>query len=224
MPPVSGSAAATSASDSAPQSVMIPPTTHRATTSPGCGTFWAIPAGDRKMPDPIVIPTTSATELQRPSVRGNLSVMRAKPTPQLLTPDGRLTRRGGALSARSMNDFSGRGAETDNFDDQHGERGAPKAYIEMRASVIACALISPWPSDISHFSLSFFRLVGTMLRHAAREANGNRQCARRGAGATGGRFRRSARYARPSHHGREAAGSGCCAIRAISGCSGCAAD
>src|SRR5690349_24470146 len=32
-----------------------------------------MPAGERKIPDPIVIPTTSATELQRPSVRGSFS-------------------------------------------------------------------------------------------------------------------------------------------------------
>src|SRR5262245_6279861 len=33
-----------------------------------------MPAGDRKMPEPIVIPTTSAMELQRPRVRGRRSV------------------------------------------------------------------------------------------------------------------------------------------------------
>src|SRR5262249_13427462 len=31
-----------------------------------------MPAGDRKMPDPIVMPTTRATELHSPSVRGSL--------------------------------------------------------------------------------------------------------------------------------------------------------
>ena len=73
MPPVSGSAAAISASDRAPHSVTMPPATHRAIISPGFGTFCAIPAGERKMPDPIVMPTTSATELHNPSVRGSLS-------------------------------------------------------------------------------------------------------------------------------------------------------
>ena len=42
----------------------------------GSGTFCAMPAGDRKMPEPIVMPMTSATELQRPSVRGKRSVGR----------------------------------------------------------------------------------------------------------------------------------------------------
>ncbi len=31
-----------------------------------------MPAGDRKMPEPIVIPMTNATELQSPNVRGSL--------------------------------------------------------------------------------------------------------------------------------------------------------
>ncbi len=66
-------AAASSASDSAPHSVIRPPTTHNASMSVGSGTFCAMPAGDRKIPEPMVIPTTSATELQRPSVRGSRS-------------------------------------------------------------------------------------------------------------------------------------------------------
>src|SRR5438094_7066549 len=49
---------------------MMPPTTQSAIISSGLGTFWAIPAGDRKMPEPIVMPITSATELQSPSRRG----------------------------------------------------------------------------------------------------------------------------------------------------------
>src|SRR5262249_48431020 len=39
----------------------------------GSGTFCAIPAGERQMPEPSAIPTTSATPLQRPSVRGRRS-------------------------------------------------------------------------------------------------------------------------------------------------------
>ena len=50
----------------------IAPPVNRAAASMGSGTFWAIPAGERKIPEPIVIPTTSATELQSPSVRGSL--------------------------------------------------------------------------------------------------------------------------------------------------------
>ena len=44
-----------------------------ASIASGLGTFWAMPAGERKMPEPIVMPTTSATELQKPSVRGRLA-------------------------------------------------------------------------------------------------------------------------------------------------------
>ncbi|OFW13193.1 MAG: hypothetical protein A3F69_00245 [Acidobacteria bacterium RIFCSPLOWO2_12_FULL_66_10] len=73
MPPVSGSAAATSASESAPHSVIAPPTTHRPSITSGSGACRAIPAGDRKMPEPIVMPTTSATELQGPRVLGRRS-------------------------------------------------------------------------------------------------------------------------------------------------------
>jgi hypothetical protein len=32
-----------------------------------------MPAGERKIPEPIVMPITRATELQRPSVRGRRS-------------------------------------------------------------------------------------------------------------------------------------------------------
>ena len=48
--------------------------TQSASTSVGLGTFWAMPAGERKMPEPIVMPMTSATELQRPRVRGRRPV------------------------------------------------------------------------------------------------------------------------------------------------------
>ena len=45
-------------------------TLYSAIISSGLGTFCAIPAGDRNMPEPIVMPITSATELQSPSRRG----------------------------------------------------------------------------------------------------------------------------------------------------------
>src|SRR5207237_10829947 len=37
----------------------------------GPGSLAAIPAGERKIPEPMVEPTRTATELQRPSRRGN---------------------------------------------------------------------------------------------------------------------------------------------------------
>src|SRR5262245_13027411 len=54
---------------------MAPPMIQSSSISRGSGTFWAIPAGERKMPEPIVIPTTSATELHSPRVRGSLLCM-----------------------------------------------------------------------------------------------------------------------------------------------------
>ena len=70
MPPVSGSAAAISARERAPHNVMAPPATHRPIITKGLGAWREIPAGDRKIPEPMVMPTTSATELHSPSVRG----------------------------------------------------------------------------------------------------------------------------------------------------------
>ena len=38
----------------------------------GSPTFCAMPAGERKIPDPMVMPMTSAVALPSPSVRGSL--------------------------------------------------------------------------------------------------------------------------------------------------------
>src|SRR5580765_1398539 len=66
MPPVYGSAPATSASVSAPQSARTPPMTHTIASGSGPGSLSAIEAGDLKMPEPMVVPMTTATALQRP--------------------------------------------------------------------------------------------------------------------------------------------------------------
>src|SRR5579863_1796482 len=68
-PPVSGKAPAISASVSAPQRANSPPIAHTASMGPGPGNRVAIPAGERKIPDPIVEPTSTATALHRPSRR-----------------------------------------------------------------------------------------------------------------------------------------------------------
>src|SRR5262252_4371416 len=72
MPPVSGNAPATSARVSAPQSATTPPATHTPNKGRGPGSRFAIPAGVRKMPEPMVMPMTTATALQRPSCRGSV--------------------------------------------------------------------------------------------------------------------------------------------------------
>ena len=69
MPPVCGSALATSAMVSAPQRANSPPATHTAIIGSGPGSLAAMPAGDLKMPDPMVDPMTTATALQTPSLR-----------------------------------------------------------------------------------------------------------------------------------------------------------
>src|SRR5215207_6848899 len=71
MPPVFGRALATSASESAPHIASIPPTTHTASMAPGPGNLFAMPAGDRKIPDPMVIPTTIETALHSPRRLGS---------------------------------------------------------------------------------------------------------------------------------------------------------
>lgn len=69
MPPVAGNAPAISASVRAPQSAKQPPVTQTRMSGSGPGSFCAIPAGDRKMPDPIVDPTSTAMVLSSPSWR-----------------------------------------------------------------------------------------------------------------------------------------------------------
>src|ERR1700730_18063225 len=54
---------------------MRPPPTHTASITRGSGRSRETPAGARKMPDPIVMPTTSPTELQRPRVLGRRPVV-----------------------------------------------------------------------------------------------------------------------------------------------------
>src|SRR5207244_1240902 len=57
---------------SAPQSATTPPTTQTPINASGCGTWPAIDAGDRKIPDPIVVPMTTAIALQSPRLRGSV--------------------------------------------------------------------------------------------------------------------------------------------------------
>src|SRR5574338_1453069 len=73
MPPVFGKLLATSARASAPHIARTPPTTHTSSIGPGPGSRPAIPAGDRKIPDPIVMPTTIITALRSPRRRGSPS-------------------------------------------------------------------------------------------------------------------------------------------------------
>ena len=68
-PPVSGNAPESSASVSAPQSANSPPAIQTAMSGSGPGSLSAMPAGDRKIPEPIVEPMSTATALQRPSWR-----------------------------------------------------------------------------------------------------------------------------------------------------------
>src|SRR5664280_2793163 len=69
IPPVFGRALATSASVSAPQIAKSPPAAHTHSMGSGPGSFAAMSAGERKIPEPIVEPMTTATALQSPRVR-----------------------------------------------------------------------------------------------------------------------------------------------------------
>ena len=71
MPPVCGKAPATSASVSAPHSATMPPAIQTPNSGSGPGSRRAIPAGVRKMPEPIVMPMTTAIALHSPSRRGS---------------------------------------------------------------------------------------------------------------------------------------------------------
>lgn len=73
MPPVRGSADATSASVSAPHSARTPPTIHTAIKALGDGNRFAIAAGERNIPDPMVVPTTTTRASRSPIRRGNES-------------------------------------------------------------------------------------------------------------------------------------------------------
>src|SRR5262245_8270015 len=74
MPPVSGSAAASSANESAPQRTINPPSTQTANIQAGSGTRAAIDAGVRKIPLPIVMPMTMPTEVQKPRRRSSVGI------------------------------------------------------------------------------------------------------------------------------------------------------
>src|SRR2546426_1845841 len=66
MPPERGNSAASSAYVSAPHSVTAPPSTQLSRNNGTSSTRCAIDAGVRKMPLPIVEPTTTATALHKP--------------------------------------------------------------------------------------------------------------------------------------------------------------
>ena len=70
MPPDRGSAAASSATVSAPHSAITPPNTQHSMMAPGAGSRPATVAGTRKMPLPMVMPIDTATALASPSERG----------------------------------------------------------------------------------------------------------------------------------------------------------
>src|SRR5215831_17152758 len=74
IPPVSGNAPATSASVSAPQSATTPPAIQTPKRGSGPGRRFVTLAGVRKMPDPIVMPMTTAMALHSPRRRGSSAV------------------------------------------------------------------------------------------------------------------------------------------------------
>src|SRR2546430_2082475 len=77
MPPERGNSAASSAYVSAPHSVTAPPSTQLSRNSGTSSTRCAIAAGVRKMPLPIVEPTSTATALHRPRRRISRSPQRS---------------------------------------------------------------------------------------------------------------------------------------------------
>src|SRR2546428_288455 len=77
MPPERGNSAASSAYVSAPHSVTAPPSTQLSRNNGTSSTRCAIDAGVRKMPLPIVEPTTTATALHKPRRRGSRSPQRS---------------------------------------------------------------------------------------------------------------------------------------------------
>ncbi len=78
MPPVSGNAPATSASVSAPHSATIPPAIQTPKSGSGPGNRFVTLAGVRKIPEPIVMPTTTAMALHRPRRRGSSAGAQAR--------------------------------------------------------------------------------------------------------------------------------------------------
>src|SRR5690348_4429341 len=76
-PPERGNSAASSAYVSAPHNASRPPSTHTPNIGSGAGTRSAMTAGVRKIPLPMVEPTSTATALQKPSRRGRRSPQRS---------------------------------------------------------------------------------------------------------------------------------------------------
>src|SRR5256885_5236800 len=76
-PPERGNIAASSAYVSAPHNASSPPTPHTKSISTGSGARPAITAGVRKIPPPMVEPTSTATALHSPSRRGRRSPQRS---------------------------------------------------------------------------------------------------------------------------------------------------
>src|SRR6266568_3527205 len=72
-PPERGNSAASSAYVSAPHNASRPPSTHTPNIGSGAGTRSAMTAGVRKIPPPMVEPTSTAIALQKPSRRGSRS-------------------------------------------------------------------------------------------------------------------------------------------------------
>jgi hypothetical protein len=75
IPPVSGNAPATSANVSAPHIATMPPAIQTMNTAAGPGRRFVTLAGVRKIPEPIVMPMTTAMQLHSPSLRGSSPVV-----------------------------------------------------------------------------------------------------------------------------------------------------
>ena len=73
MPPIRGNFAGQLGVGQGPADRDSPPITHARRRGPGSCICWATSAGTRKIPLPIVDPTTTATALQRPNRRGSRS-------------------------------------------------------------------------------------------------------------------------------------------------------
>src|SRR5881396_1978390 len=76
-PPERGNSAASSAYVRAPHNASNPPSTHTPNIGSGVGTRSAMTAGVRKIPPPMVDPTSTATALQKPRRRGSRSPQRS---------------------------------------------------------------------------------------------------------------------------------------------------
>src|SRR5256885_16442672 len=72
-----------------------------ASSGSGPGSLSAMPAGDRKIPDPMVEPTRTATALQRPSRRGSADA-RANCESDCGDPETSPTKSGSAIRIREF--------------------------------------------------------------------------------------------------------------------------